>query len=85
MERIPETGNFLQLSEVEVDGRSFMLRPIHPDFQEALLEKGNVVACAIALSLDKPFEWAVGFFFGNPELSCELWNIISGISGMDDD
>ena len=43
------------------------------------------MAYALALSLDKPFEWAVGFFFGNPELSCELWNIISGISGMDDD
>ena len=28
--------------------------------------------------------WAVGFFFGNTELSLELWNIISGISGFDD-
>jgi len=27
---------------------------------------------------------AVGFFFGNTELSLELWNIISGISGFDD-
>jgi len=26
----------------------------------------------------------VGFFFGNVELSLELWNIISGISGFDD-
>ena len=25
-----------------------------------------------------------GFFFGNTELSLELWNIISGISGFDD-
>jgi len=33
---------------------------------------------------DKPLEWAVGFFFGNTELSLELWNIISGISGFDD-
>ena len=55
------------------------------ELQQTAIEKGNVVACAIALSLDKPFEWAVGFFFGNPELSCELWNIISGISGMDFD
>jgi len=31
-----------------------------------------------------PLEWAVGFFFGNTELSLELWNIISGISGFDD-
>ena len=45
---------------------------------------GNVVAEALAVSLDKPLEWAVGFFFGNTELSQELWNIISGISGFDD-
>ena len=30
--------------------------------------------------MNKPLEWAVGFFFGNAELSLELWNIISGIS-----
>ena len=45
---------------------------------------GNVVAEALAVSLDKPLEWAVGFLFGNTELSLELWNIISGISGFDD-
>jgi len=28
--------------------------------------------------------WATGFFFGNTELSLELWNIIAGISGFDD-
>jgi len=44
------------------------------------LESGNVVAEALAVMLDKPLEWAVGFFFGN----VELWNIISGISGFDD-
>jgi len=27
---------------------------------------------------------AVGFFFGNVELSMELWTVISGISGFDD-
>jgi hypothetical protein len=43
-----------------------------------------VAATALAESLDKPLEWAVGFFFGNVELSPELWNIISGISGFDD-
>ena len=42
------------------------------------------VAEALAVSLDKPLEWGVGFFFGNVELSLELWNIISGISGFDD-
>jgi len=48
------------------------------------LQSNNVVAEGLAVSLDKPLEWAVGFFFGNVELSLELWNIISGISGFDD-
>ncbi|MCH2501941.1 MAG: hypothetical protein MK126_03730 [Dehalococcoidia bacterium] len=48
------------------------------------MQSNNVVAEALAVSLDKPLEWAVGFFFGNIELSLELWNIISGISGSDD-
>ena len=43
-----------------------------------------VVAEALAVSLDKPLEWAVGFFFGNTELSLELWTVIAGISGFDD-
>ena len=49
-----------------------------------MLETGNVVAQGLAVSLDKPLEWAVGFFFGNTELSLELWNVIAGISGFDD-
>ena len=49
-----------------------------------VLESNNVVAEGLAASLDKPLEWAVGFFFGNTELSLELWNIIAGISGFDD-
>jgi len=48
------------------------------------MESGNVVAVALAESLDKPLPWAVGFFFGNTEPSLELWNIIAGISGFDD-
>jgi len=43
-----------------------------------VLESGNVVAEALATSLDKPLEWAVGFFFGNTELSMELWAVIPG-------
>ena len=39
---------------------------------------------ALAESLDKSFPWAVGFFFGNTELSLALWNVIAGISGFDD-
>jgi len=39
---------------------------------------------ALAESLDKSFPWAVGFFFGNTELSMELWTVIAGVSGFDD-
>ena len=49
-----------------------------------VLDSGNVVAQALAVSMDKPLDWAVGFFFENTELSLELWNIISDISGFDD-
>jgi len=35
-------------------------------------------------AIDKSLEWVVGFFFGNTELSLELWNVIAGISGFDD-
>ena len=49
-----------------------------------VLESNNVVAEALAVSLDKPLEWAVGFFFRNTELSLELWTVIAGISGFDD-
>ena len=45
-----------------------------------VLESNNVVAEGLALSLDKPLEWAVGFFFGNVELSLGLWAVIAGIS-----
>jgi len=68
------------VTEVEIDGRSFWVRPVSPD----ILQAGNVVAVALAESLDKPFPWAVGFFFGNTELSLELWTVIAGISGLDD-
>ena len=39
--------------------------------------------CVLAESLGKSYPWAV-FFFGNAELSLELWTVISGISGFDD-
>ena len=56
------------------------MRPVGSD----VLRSGNVVAVAVAESLDKPFPWAVGFLFGNTELSLELWTIIAGISGFYD-
>ena len=49
-----------------------------------VLESGTVVAEALAVSLNKPLEWAVGFFFGTTELSLELWNVIAGASGFYD-
>ena len=63
-----------------VDGRAFWVRPVG----SWVLQSNNVVAEGLAVSLDKPLEWAVGFFFGNVELSLELWTGISGISGFDD-
>ena len=35
-------------------------------------------------SLGKSYPWTVGLFFGNTELSLELWNVIAGIAGFDD-
>ena len=69
-----------EVIEVEIDGHTFWVRPVG----SWVLDSGNVVAQALAVSLDKPLGWAVGFFFGNVEFSLELWNIISGISGFDD-
>ena len=62
------------------DGRTFWVRSVGSWEPES----NNVVAEAMAVSLDKPLEWAVGFFFGNTELSLELWTTIPGISGFDD-
>ena len=47
-----------------------------------VLDSGHVMAEAMAVSLDKPL--IVGFFFGDVELSLELWTVIAGISGFDD-
>jgi len=69
-----------EVIEIDIDGRTFGVRPVG----SWVLESGNVVAQGLAVSLDKPLEWAVGFFFGNVELSLELWTVIAGISGFDD-
>ncbi len=63
----------------EIDS-TFWVRPVG----SVVLETGNVVAAGLPASLDKPLEWAVGFFFGNTERSLELWTVIAGISGFDD-
>jgi hypothetical protein len=69
-----------EVTEVEIDGRTFWVRPVG----SCVLDSGNVVADALAVSLGKSSEWAIGFLFGNTELSLELWTVISGISGFDD-
>ena len=69
-----------EVTEVEIDGRTFWVRPVG----SWVLDSGNVVADALAVSLGKSSEWAIGFLFGNTELSLELWTVISGISGFDD-
>ena len=51
-------------------------------FAPSTLGSGNPET--LAESLDKPLEWAVGFFFGNLELSMDLWTVIAEISGFDD-
>ena len=66
--------------EIDIDGRTFWVRPVG----SWVLQSSNVVAEALAVSLDKPLEWAGGFFFGNTGLSLELWTVIAGISGFDD-
>ena len=68
------------LIEVDIDGRTFWVRPVG----SRVLDSNNVVAEGLAISLDKPLEWSIGLFFGNTELSLELWTVISGISGFDD-
>ena len=64
-------------------GQSFVRFLVDPVNSWAL-DSNNVVAAGLVLSLDKPLEWAVGFFFGNIELSMELWTTIAAISGFDD-
>ncbi len=69
------------ITEVEIDGRTLWVRPVSPN----VLQGGNVVVAALAESLDRPFPWAVGFFFGDLELSMNLWTVMAEISGFDDD
>ena len=37
----------------------------------------------VAESLERSYSWTIGFFFGNTELSLELWTVMAGISGFD--
>ena len=69
-----------EVIEIDIDGRTFWPRPVG----SRVLESNSVLVAGLAASLDKPLKWGLGFFFGNVELSLELWNIIAGISGFDD-
>ena len=58
-QRVPGLQVMVQqggVNEVEIDGRSFWVRPVSPD----VLRSRNVVAAALAVSLDKPFPWLLG-------------------------
>ena len=52
------------VQEVDIDGRSFWVRPVSPN----VLQGGNVVAAALAESLGKSSPWALEVFFGDLEL-----------------
>ena len=45
-----------EVIEVEIDGRTSWVRPVG----SWVLDSGNVVPAAVAVSLDKPLEWATG-------------------------
>ena len=54
-----------EVTEVEIDGRTQKVRPVG----SWVLDSDNVVSDASAVSLDKFSEWAIGFLFGNTDLS----------------
>ena len=53
--------------EVEIDGRTFWVRPVNP----GVLRSGNVVAAALAESLGKSYPWAAGSSSATPN---SAWN-----------
>ena len=67
LRKVP-ANELVEVIEVDIDGRSFWVRPV----SVKVLASRNVVAAALAESLGKTLPWAVGFFFGNAELSMEL-------------
>ena len=66
--------------EVDIDGRTFWVRPVGPGYwnQATWWPKDW------RYRWTSPYPWAVEFFFGNVELSLELWAVIAGLSGFDD-
>ena len=56
-----------EVIEIHIDGRTFWVRPVG----SWVLQSNNVVAEALAISLDKPLEWATGASSGTQNL---VWN-----------
>jgi len=56
----------------------------HCSAQQAPQTSSAALRTVAGEELDKPSTWTIGFFFGNTELSLELWNVIAGVSGFDD-
>jgi len=65
-------------AEVDIDGRTFLVRPVG----SWVPESNNAVAEVLAVSLDMPLVWAIRFFFENAELSMRLGATIAGMLGF---
>ena len=57
---------------------------LHHPYRGNIPGRGTLRIWISAAGALRSCPWAVEFFFGNTELSLELWNIISGISEFDD-
>jgi len=68
-----------QAVEIEIDDRTFHLRPV----DHAVLNAPNALAAAIASSMGKSYAWGVAFMFADLQQAMELWVSIAGISGFD--
>ena len=55
-----------------------------PPIWQMILATLEILSQMIQLHLDKPFPWSVGFFFGELELSMNLWGVTAKISRLDD-
>ena len=69
----------------DIPNRQILLTYGH--FPRTTLHSTSIATASAKLPtefLGKSYPWAVGFFFGNTELSMELWTVISVISGSDD-
>ena len=66
-----------EIIEIDIDGRTFWVRPVG----EWVLQSNNVVAEALAVSLDKPLEWATGSSSGTWNLAWNCGRSLPGFRG----